>query len=662
MMGLTCSLLENPESKPVHRQLGMVKGCTARLLDLVTNIMDLAQNEKKKMSGLTEERPTSEVDLPSIVEEAMVMIGNAVDKANRPLLKPGVRLVNDSIGTKVPLVRGDAYKCTQLLYNLMTNAAKFTDRGSISISFRHVPDARKLEIDVKDTGKGISEAGIKRIFLPFEQENSGDCRSYQGIGLGLAVCKQIAELHEGSLSVKSVLGQGSTFTLSLPCDGDRGAVEVKGEGVGKGSDAETKAQSEQVMKPGADVCSPLQSESALGSGFVSKSGSATKPLILSVDDDEVNQEVVKNALSEAFEVVCTMSGHETLAYLDKRVKSEQSFPELILLDIQMPGMTGFEVCERLRRHYGAEGASLPVMMLSAKAPVEQTAIQSFESGATDFVAKPFHPVLLRKKILTVLDLKVSGVRLAGAGVAASEACQRVRQYEMEATKAKEHAADLEAKLNETEARAAEASDKATYLELELVSVKESSDLHKAEAFKLSKKCDDMQIVMQGKELQPWPSSTKGQANAKGKSHSSEHFASAELGGRKSCRLQADSVAEPSFVINLLVSRLQVCSKGAKKCKHLLRGCLGPSVQGADQDDAAALERFDAENSCCQLSKLRRRILVAVSKLAMLEDVASNLGGIIDMLGDEGASTGSEARDHQSCSSILTRAVSPSIEV
>eukprot|EP00928_Gymnodinium_smaydae_P001384 TRINITY_DN10508_c0_g3_i1.p1 TRINITY_DN10508_c0_g3~~TRINITY_DN10508_c0_g3_i1.p1 ORF type:complete len:275 (-),score=43.91 TRINITY_DN10508_c0_g3_i1:6-740(-) len=242
----------------------------------------------------------------------MVMIGNAVDKANKPLLKPGVRLVNASIGANVPLVRGDAYKCTQLLYNLMTNAAKFTERGSISISFRHLPDAKKLEIDVTDTGKGISEVGMKRIFLPFEQENSGDCRSYQGIGLGLTVCKQIAELHEGSLSVKSVVGQGSTFTLSLPCDDDMGTVEVKGERMGEGSFAETKAQTGQVMKPDIAVCSPLRSESAPASGFVSKSRSAKKPLILSVDDDDVNQEVVRNALSEAFEVECTMSGHETL--------------------------------------------------------------------------------------------------------------------------------------------------------------------------------------------------------------------------------------------------------------------------------------------------------------------------------------------------------------
>eukprot|EP00928_Gymnodinium_smaydae_P019135 TRINITY_DN17314_c0_g1_i3.p1 TRINITY_DN17314_c0_g1~~TRINITY_DN17314_c0_g1_i3.p1 ORF type:complete len:298 (-),score=41.45 TRINITY_DN17314_c0_g1_i3:256-1149(-) len=294
-------------------------------------------------------------------------------------------------------------------------------------------------------------------------------------------------------------------------------------------------------------------------------------------------------------------------------------------------------------------------MLSAKAPVERTTIQSFESGATDFVAKPFHPEILRKKVAAVLSLRMSGVRLTAAVVAASEACQRLNQDDMEATTAKEHPADLQAKLNETVVRAAEAIEKAKHLELELVSVKEWQT---NEHMKLSKKCDDMLLLMERNELKPFPPSATGQSGARCKSDFSEHLAIAELKCRKIYRYKTDSASDASFVINLLVSRLQACSKSAKNCKDLLRGCFHPSVQGADQDDAAGI--FSTENLCCQLSKFRRRTEFAVSKLAMLEDISSNLGGIMDMAGDEEFSTDSEALEHQSCTSSQTGTVSPTV--
>eukprot|EP00928_Gymnodinium_smaydae_P086477 TRINITY_DN7061_c0_g1_i8.p1 TRINITY_DN7061_c0_g1~~TRINITY_DN7061_c0_g1_i8.p1 ORF type:complete len:303 (-),score=38.66 TRINITY_DN7061_c0_g1_i8:365-1273(-) len=299
-------------------------------------------------------------------------------------------------------------------------------------------------------------------------------------------------------------------------------------------------------------------------------------------------------------------------------------------------------------------------MLSAKAPVQKTAIQSFECGATDFIAKPFHTVILRKKVVALLNLKLSGLRLNGADVAASEACQRLKQYEMEATRAQERAAGLEAKLNETEVRAAQASDKAQYLELELVAVKETSDLQKTEVIKLSKKCDDMEVLVQGKNLLPLLPSTTGQSKTKCQVQISEHAASAALRRPKIYRCKVDSASDASLVINLLVSRLEVCSRSAKTCKDLLRGCFRPPAPGAAQAETAAPGPTDAETSCCQLSKFRRRTHVAVSKLAMLEDISSNLSGIMNMIGDEDVSTDLEALERQSSCSSQASTVSPAI--
>eukprot|EP00928_Gymnodinium_smaydae_P096434 TRINITY_DN8523_c0_g1_i2.p1 TRINITY_DN8523_c0_g1~~TRINITY_DN8523_c0_g1_i2.p1 ORF type:complete len:503 (+),score=78.92 TRINITY_DN8523_c0_g1_i2:171-1511(+) len=445
-----------------------------------------------------------------------------------------------------------------------------------------------------------------------------------------------------------------------------GTAEVKGERVVTGCVADTKLQRGQLTKPCNDVCSPFQSEAALVCGLDSKSESATKPLILSVDDDVVNQEVVKQTLSDAFEVVCTMSGHETLIYLDEMVTSEQRFPELILLDIQMPVMTGFEVCEQVRRHYGGKGATLPVMMLSAKVPVEKTAIRSFESGATDFVAKPFHPEILRKKIVALFNLKLSGDRLVGFGSAEPEACQRLSQYEMEATRAKEHTADLEAKLQETEVRAAQAIDKAQQFELELVSLKKSSDLQKTEILQLSKMCEG--VLMQRKESQPLPSATKVRSSAKCELQSSDHLAIVELSSQTSCRRKVYSLSNASLVINLLLSRLQGCRKSAQMCKELLCGFLRLPVLDVDHGDTAVLEPSDSENPCSQLKMISWHTRVAISKLAMLEDVASNIGGILDMMenedvsSDKYVSTESEALERPSRSASKASAASSTVEV
>eukprot|EP00928_Gymnodinium_smaydae_P061779 TRINITY_DN4578_c0_g1_i2.p1 TRINITY_DN4578_c0_g1~~TRINITY_DN4578_c0_g1_i2.p1 ORF type:complete len:680 (+),score=93.12 TRINITY_DN4578_c0_g1_i2:139-2040(+) len=619
----------------------MVKGCSARLLDLVNNVMDLAQSEKKKMDGIQECVPDTEVNFPNIVEEAIVMIGNSVDKTNKPLLKPGVRLLNKSVGAKVPLIKGDSHKCTQLLYNLMTNAAKFTERGSISVMFRHLPQEKRFEVDVTDTGKGISEAGQKRIFLPFEQENNGDCRSYQGIGLGLAVCKEIAELHGGSLRVQSVVGQGSTFTVSLPCEGNIGSVEVRGEPVPAKEEA-ARSEMTPAMPPSAQATPESDMESV--------PDFKTKPLILSVDDDDVNQEVIRNAIGDICEVSFTMNGDETLAFLDDQVTSKKSFPELILLDIQMPGMSGFEVCEEIRSRYAEKASSLPVTMLSAKAPSEMAAIQSFDSGGTDFVAKPFNPQILRRKVIAALKLlKTNGVRPGGMDVVASEASKCLKQHEHAAAIAKERATALEAELNDSRRQADEASGKVKALELEIASMKRSSESQKAEICKLLKERDDFQESTRScTDPPPKHSRVRGKAP---ESHAARadsvppRFQRVEK-KQASSRLEAKVALDVSLIPKLLASRLQLCSKSAKQCKQLLKGSLQTSVCRPVHLDAVRLEEFESVHLSRQLTKLTGVTKVAVSELSMLEHIASNIGSIVNYAGSLDGSAGSAQHGEQ----------------
>eukprot|EP00930_Biecheleria_cincta_P030167 TRINITY_DN2091_c0_g1_i1.p1 TRINITY_DN2091_c0_g1~~TRINITY_DN2091_c0_g1_i1.p1 ORF type:complete len:995 (+),score=204.87 TRINITY_DN2091_c0_g1_i1:3-2987(+) len=439
MMGLTDAMLQMPSSQPLQRQLGMVKGCSARLLDLVTNIMSVAQAEKMKAENVEQRRPDTPVDFGAIVDEACTMIGNSIDKTNKPLLKPGVRLENKLAGSKVPLVRGDQYKCTQMVYNFLTNACKFTQKGCVSVQARHLPEEKLLEIDVSDTGKGISEEGQKKIFQPFSQENEGDTRSFQGIGLGLSVCKSIAELHEGTLKVKSTLGHGSTFTISLPCEGDLGeGVLVDKEHGNCGQSGSTDhVQDMKHPKPNETEWrrTVTPDEPPMMPRIVTEKMFEGTPLILSVDDDEVNQEIIVSALGDFCEVMIAMNGPEALACLRKLAEKGGRIPDLVLLDIQMPGMSGFEVCETIRTTFAYKASKLPVTMVSAKAPAEEAALKAFDCGSTDYISKPFTRDMLKCKVRAALNMKAVGCPVSSAGIVAKEARQHVQAREREAVAA-----------------------------------------------------------------------------------------------------------------------------------------------------------------------------------------------------------------------------------
>mmetsp|Transcript_118481 Transcript_118481/g.330531 ORF Transcript_118481/g.330531 Transcript_118481/m.330531 type:complete len:1189 (-) Transcript_118481:202-3768(-) len=460
IMGLVGAMLESNAAACVHRQLGMVKGCASRLLDLVTNIMELASSEKRQREGKPAARPTAPVDIGLLADEVVTMTSLAIDKTNKPLVKPAVRLVNALINTQVPIIPGDSHKLTQLLYNLLSNACKFTERGSVTLSVRHLPEKKRLELDVTDTGRGISAEGQKRIFQPFEQEQNGDARNFQGIGLGLAVCAQIVEDHGGELRVRSEMGKGSTFTVSLPCDGSMGLGQQC---------VASLVQSPKEVAP-AQVPAPAEAPVAPAHKLAQAHhprANGERPLVLSVDDDEVNQEVMKNALSEMCELFCAMDGHQALKYLDGRKAGKKNFPDVVLLDIQMPGMDGYQVCEEIRKSFESAHAKMPIIMVSAREPKDQTAIQGYQTGTTDFLPKPFNPEVLKHKVKVAISVREDICYNSSMSFLAKEAGTRVEQAEARAQKAEQAAKDLQATVDQSRARADAAEQKVTTLQEEV---------------------------------------------------------------------------------------------------------------------------------------------------------------------------------------------------
>ncbi len=233
IIGLAEALSQSEKVTERKSQLKMVKSCAVRLLDLVSNIMQMSRLARDKSeddsvatggdssSGGKEKLRKDPVDIASIVNEVCMLVSNATDKGNRPLLSPLVkfenRLSQDNVG--LPIVEGDAYKITQVFYNLLTNASKFCTHGSITVDAvvkGSSDDTGRLEVSITDTGCGINAENVKRVFEPFEQESNSSSRSFGGIGLGLAISKQVIELHGGNIFLESTPGKGSKFTVSLP--------------------------------------------------------------------------------------------------------------------------------------------------------------------------------------------------------------------------------------------------------------------------------------------------------------------------------------------------------------------------------------------------------------------------------------------------------------
>jgi signal transduction histidine kinase len=361
IIGLGESLLEGiggPITQAQANDLKMIIQGGRRLSHLVNDILDFS-----KMKHQDIEITLQPVDIHSVTEVVLAL--------SKPLVKSKpVKLVN-SITSNTPAVMADEDRVQQILYNLIGNAIKFTESGSIVASAEKVGE--NLKISITDTGIGIAGENFKSIFESFEQTDSSIERVYGGTGLGLAISKQLIELQGGSIQVESTLGKGSRFIFALPL-------------------TEEKVDKTQISLEISKILDFEESEEF--DVEVSSSEKVTahdNPFrILIVDDDPINLKVLTNYLSlENYSCVKAMNGQGALDAIQKYGK-----PDLMLLDVMMPKMSGFEVCRILRKKYPAN--ELPIILLTAKSLITDL-VEGFSTGANDYLVKPFskHELLVR---------------------------------------------------------------------------------------------------------------------------------------------------------------------------------------------------------------------------------------------------------------------------
>ncbi|WP_424102536.1 response regulator [Moorena producens] len=364
-----------------NANLAIIASSGKRLGNLVNDLLDFSKLKHKHLE--------LQIKPVSMREIANLVLGHS----HSLIAKKPLQLIN-SIPADLPLVDADENRLQQILYNLIENAIKFTESGKVEVSAEQLPvsndELPMLVITVSDTGIGIPADKLHRIFDSFESVDCSRTKEYGGRGLGLAVTRQLVELHGGKIHVRSLslpeaqfrLGgspkrsqnkSGSQFTFTLPV-------------------SQRQVQQTSALLPIESIAPVLDltNETPNFTGALAADSGYTKIFI--VDDEPVNRQVITNYLSmENYAIATATNGLEALEMLSTGFQ-----PDLILLDVMMPRMTGYEVCEKIRQKFLP--SELPVIMLTANNQVSDL-VEGFTCGVNDYLTKPFskHELLARIK-------------------------------------------------------------------------------------------------------------------------------------------------------------------------------------------------------------------------------------------------------------------------
>lgn len=341
VLGMARTLADSDLNPRQRAEVQTLNQAGEMLLALLNDILDLSKIEAGRL----------QLDLvPMDVDE----LAGGLRALWAPLARDKGLTFEVTVAEDMPAcVRLDPVRTRQILFNLVSNAVKFTDYGAVRVTFgaRESLAGRRLHVTVSDSGCGISEADQKRLFAAFEQVDASAARRAGGAGLGLAVARRLARLMEGDIMLESAVGQGSVFTLDVPLT--------------------AAAAPEPTATPIADPA-PAPTEAA------------ARQTVLMAEDNELNRRVVQAFLDGSnVDLHMVNDGRAALEAL-----AERPF-DVVLMDIQMPELDGFEATRRLRASDGPN-ARAPVVALTANI-MEADLERCREVGMTDFLAKPLDP-------------------------------------------------------------------------------------------------------------------------------------------------------------------------------------------------------------------------------------------------------------------------------
>ena len=317
------------------------------LMIIINDILDFSKIE------------AGELAIENVEFDLAQFMGNFVQEQRFQAQEKGLWLKSKAAGEKYTKVVGDPHRLKQILNNLLANAIKFTENGGINIQYNVVieEDALSLNVAISDTGIGISESAMPRLFDSFSQADMSTTRKYGGTGLGLAISKQLCELMGGDISVESTLGQGSTFRFVVKLS----APQIR-EGANSVKHVETEPQSFDLN-------------------------------VLLAEDNAINQQVMLAILTNlGIEVELANDGVEAIERLSKQKAKHY---DLIFMDCQMPNVDGYEATRRIREgHAGDENKKIPIVALTAHA-MDSEKQRCLDAGMDEYLTKPVNLASLK---------------------------------------------------------------------------------------------------------------------------------------------------------------------------------------------------------------------------------------------------------------------------
>lgn len=359
ILGPLEDLLSDATLSPKHaNKISIIHDSATRLLNLINRILEFRKTEtqNRKLS-------VAKGDLGQLVQE----VGLRYKELN-PNNKVNYHIHIETEDTEIFY---DADMITIILDNLMSNAAKYTSEGDITLSLRSVEEnqIKYTEISVSDTGHGIDAEALPHIFDRYYQAKS----KYQasGSGIGLALVKGLSELHEGILKVESTVDTGTTFTLRLLTENTYpNAIHAQ-------HDMEKK---------------PMDAEETT----ITDTPTENHPIVLVVEDNADIREYIRSSFTDIYEVITAKDGKEGWELAQVRI------PNIIVSDIMMPVMDGIELCKRIKEDMRT--SHIPVILLTAKDSLQDKE-EGYASGADSYLTKPFSAKLLHSRINNLLETR-----------------------------------------------------------------------------------------------------------------------------------------------------------------------------------------------------------------------------------------------------------------
>ncbi len=372
------TLADTSVSATVHDRLDVAHRNSVRLLKLVNTLLDFSRLEAGRIEAVYEA-----VDLQALTLELASMFRSAIEKAGLKLIVEGSPLEAE--------VYVDREMWEKIVFNLLSNAFKFTFEGEITVRLQK--SGENVELEVSDTGTGIPEAELSHLFERFHRVKGARGRSYEGSGIGLALVQELVKLHGGAVRVKSEVGKGSTFTVSIPT----GSAHLPPERLGgartlASTSVRSDAYVDELLK-----WLPDETEHLDTIPLISETPShQPRARILLADDNVDMREYLRRLLATKYDVEAVAEGETALA-----AALRQKF-DLVLSDVMMPKLDGFGLLRALRAN--EQTRTTPVILLSARAG-EESRVEGMGAGADDYLIKPFSARELMARVEAHLNLQ-----------------------------------------------------------------------------------------------------------------------------------------------------------------------------------------------------------------------------------------------------------------